>query len=85
MSMTEQEKAEAAERRAEERIAAAIEREHERQATIAFTPLSVEDQPKINYLNGQLLRPERAADWSFLRGIRTEILRHYNVEEPNDE
>jgi hypothetical protein len=81
MSMTEQEKAAAAERRAQDRLAAALEREHERQAANAFVPLSVEDQSKIDYLNGQLLRESRAGDWSFLRGVRRDILRHYNINE----
>lgn len=77
--MTEAEKEQRAEERAQERLEALLERERQTQAKIALVSLGAEDQYKIDYLNGQLLRLSRSDEWKFLRGIRNDILRHYNI------
>lgn len=70
MTMTDEQKAEAAERRAQERREAALDRERARQAEIAKLHLDDSSRIAVDYCNAQLLRPERAEDWPDLREWR---------------
>ncbi len=85
MTMTDDEKAARAERRAEERIEAALDRERDRQDTLATIAFGDEDHRKITYHNRQLLRRERSHEWPFLRSIRKDILRFYTSDHQEDE
>lgn len=75
MSMTEEEKELAAERRAAERLEEALDRERAQQAEIANLEIAPEALRAVTYLNRQLLRRERSEDWAFLRATRAIHLR----------
>jgi hypothetical protein len=85
MSMTDKEKEARAAQRAEDRLQASLVRERQRQADIGQLTLRDEDERKVEYLNIQLLRPERRKDWPFLRETRSNILRFYGREADTDD
>lgn len=75
MTMTDEEKALAAERRAEERLVASLEREHKYQATLREEDFQPESWRAIEYLNRQLLLRHRQPEWKSLKETRDIHLR----------
>lgn len=76
--MTDEERdrrAEAAQRRAEESRQRTMLKERLYQAELSGLDIAPEARRAIDYVNTQLLRPERSADWNFLRQSRVIHLR----------
>lgn len=89
--MTDEERdrrAEAAQKRAEEARQRTMLKERLYQAELAELDLAPESRRAVEYVNAQLLRPERSPDWKFLRESRVIHLRQgtrSSVEVPNFE
>lgn len=89
--MTDEERdrrAEAAQKRAEEARQRTMLAERIYQAELSDLDIAPESRRAIDYVNSQLLRPERSADWKFLRESRVIHLRQgtrQSVEVPTFE
>lgn len=75
MTMTDEQKAEAADRRAEAARVAYEAAEREYQASLSEDDFAPESWRAISYCNAQLLNPLRSSDREFLRDTRDIHLR----------
>lgn len=68
-------RAQAAQKRAAAQREATMLKERQYQAELAELDIAPESRRAIDYVNSQLLRPERSPDWQFLRDSRVIHLR----------